>query len=69
MRVVVELEPGSGESARILGEWREAWGAGAESGEVELAAADSLGALLDLKARCYCRGLTVNATFPDNQIG
>lgn len=65
MRVAVELEPDSADSARILGEWRAAWGAAAGGG-VELAPAESLAALLDLKDRCYDRGLTVNATFPDN---
>lgn len=64
MRVAVELEPDSAEAARILGEWRAAWGAAADGGGVELAPADSLAALLDLKARCYDRGLTVNALFP-----
>lgn len=67
MRVVVELEPASVEATQILAEWRQAWGAAAEGGGVELATADSLTALLDLKGRCYDVGLTVNALFPDNQ--
>lgn len=66
MRVAVELEPDSADSARILGEWRAAWGMAAVGVGVELAPAESLAALLDLKDRCYDRGLTVNATFPDN---
>jgi hypothetical protein len=66
MRVAVELEPPSVEAARILGEWQAAWGGAAERGGVELAAADSLTALLDLKERCYDRGVTISATFPDN---
>jgi len=67
MRVAVELEPASAESARILTAWQTAWRAAAVGGGTELAAADALTALLELKARCYDRGLTVNATFPDNQ--
>lgn len=66
MRLAVELEPDSADSARILGEWRAAWGMAAVGGGVELAPAESLAALLDLKDRCYDRGLTVNATFIDN---
>lgn len=66
MRVEVALEPDSAEAARILGEWRAAWGAAADGGGVELAPADSLTALLDLRSRCYDLGLTVNAVFPDN---
>jgi hypothetical protein len=65
MRVTVELEPPSAEAARILGAWQAAWGGAADQGGVELAAADSLTALLDLKERCYDAGLTVNARFPD----
>lgn len=68
MRVAVELEPESVESARILGEWLAVWGVAAEKGGVELAPADSLSALLDLKDRCYDAGLTVNALFPDNSL-
>jgi len=66
MRLEVELEPESAESARIFAEWRALWGAAAIGGKIELAAADSLAALLDLKGRCYQQGLTVNAHFPDN---
>lgn len=66
MRVAVMLEPESAAAARILAEWRAAWGRGENAGEVELTPADSLKALLDLKVRCQDRGLTVNATFPDN---
>lgn len=66
MRVAVELEPDSAEAARVLGEWQAAWGGAVDGGVVELAPADSLKALLDLKTRCYDRVLTVNATFPDN---
>lgn len=66
MRVVVELEPESVEAVRILGDWQEAWGAAVDGDEFELAAADPLLALLDLKDRCYDRGITVIATFPDN---
>ena len=67
MRVAVELEPDTAEAARLLGEWQAAWGGAAAGGGVDLAPADSLTALLDLKERCYDRGLTVNATFPGNQ--
>lgn len=66
MRVAVELEPPSAAAALILGEWQAAWGGAADGGGVELAPADSLTALLDLKERCYDAGLTVNALFPDN---
>jgi len=66
MRVSVELEPGSAEAAGILAEWRTAWGVIADGDAVELADADSLVALLDLRTRCYHQGLTVNAVFPDN---
>lgn len=66
MRVAVELEPESAAAARILAEWQAAWGPGENGAEVELTPADSLPALLDLQARCYDLGLTVNATFPDN---
>ena len=67
MRVAVALEPESAEADRILAEWRLAWGAAESDDGVELAVAESLAALLDLKARCFDHGLTVNATFPDNQ--
>ncbi len=67
MRVAVELEPDSAEAARILGEWRAAWGAAVDGDGVELVSAKALAALLDLKERCYDLGVTVNATFPDNQ--
>ncbi len=65
MRVVVALEPDSAEAAQILGEWWTAWGA-AEGGGGELDPGESLSALLDLKGRCFARGITVNASFPDN---
>ena len=63
MRVAVELEPESAESARILGEWQAVWGLVVAGGGVELAPADSLSALLDLKGRCYEQGVTISATF------
>ena len=63
MRVVAELEPESAESARILGEWQAVWGGAVDGGSVELAPADSLSALLDLKDRCYEQGFTISATF------
>lgn len=66
MRVVVELEPESAEAARVYAEWQAAWSTTGSGVGIELAPADSLKALLDLKSRCYDRGLTVNATFPDN---
>jgi hypothetical protein len=66
MRVAVELEPASVEAAQVLAEWRAFWNTVEGGGGVELAAAGALPALLDLRARCYDRGLTVNATFPDN---
>lgn len=69
MRVPVELKPDSAEAARILGEWQAAWGVAVAGGDVELAPADSLAALLDLKERCYEQGVTINATFPDNLGG
>lgn len=69
MRVVAELEPESAESARILGEWQAGWGVAVAGGGVELAPADSLSALLDLKDRCYEQGVTINASFPDNLGG
>ncbi|NTV12414.1 MAG: hypothetical protein HGA96_00530 [Desulfobulbaceae bacterium] len=68
MLVAVALEPDTAEAARILAEWQVAWGAVESYGGVELVVAESLTALLDLKARCYDRGITVNATFPNNQI-
>ena len=67
MRLAVELEPESAESVRILGEWRVLWGEAMSGGGIELAAADSLAALLDLKGRCFDVGFTVNALFTDNQ--
>jgi len=67
MQVAVELEPVTTEAARILAEWREVWAAAGDDGVVDLAPAYSLAALLDLKGRCYAYGITINATFPDNQ--
>ena len=67
MRLMVELEPGSVASAGILDAWREGWGGAAEGGGIELAGAALLPALLDLRKRCYDRGLSLNVLFPDNQ--
>jgi hypothetical protein len=67
MGVVVDLEPPSAETKRILTEWQAGWGALADGGGIELAAATSLSALLDLRLRCYDRGINVNAVFPYNQ--
>ena len=67
MQVAIALEPDSAGAARILAEWRTVWAASASPGGIELAPATALTALLDLKARCYDQGITVNATFPDNQ--
>jgi len=67
MRVLVELEPRSVESTRIAGEWLAKWGTSAAGGGIELAAAASLSALLDLRERCFEKSVTVNVFFPDNQ--
>lgn len=66
MLVAVALEPESAAATGILAEWRAAWGVKESGDGIELAPAVALAAMLDLKARCYDRGLTVNATFPDN---
>ncbi len=66
MRVVIELEPASAGADLILSNWQATWGTSADGGGTELAAEASLSALLDLRQRCFDRGLTVNAFFPDN---
>jgi hypothetical protein len=67
MRVEVELEPRSADTTLLLADWRAAWGAPSGRGGIELRAGTSLSALLDLRKRCFDRGVTVNAFFPDNQ--
>lgn len=67
MRVVVDLEPPSAETKPILAEWQAVWGTFADGGGIELTAATSLSALLDLRQRCYDRDTNVNAVFPDNR--
>lgn len=66
MRVVLDLEPATAESARLLSQWLAPWGVAAGGG-VELPAAGALAALLDLQKRCFEQGISLNAVFPDNQ--
>jgi hypothetical protein len=66
MRLEVELEPRSAETTLILADWQAAWGHSSGRGGIELGAGTSLPALLDLRKRCFDRGITVNAFFPDN---
>ena len=67
MRLSVEMVPANEDSARVLGEWRDAWEL---AGSDESAAIDPglvLPALLDLKDRGCPAGFTVNLAFPDNK--
>lgn len=67
MRVVIEPERDDGEAAGILAEWRKSWLGEVNGKGIELAEADSLPALLDLRKRCYDRSVTVTVFFPDNR--
>ena len=64
MRLDILLEPPGAEADSILREWFEASGLeGDEDGQVEVAPDRCLEVLVELRSRCYDRGLIVNVKF------
>lgn len=64
MQVEVLLDPAGEEAAAILRQWLRAQDlALGHDGQVEIRSELCLEALVALRARCYDRGLMINATF------